>query len=207
MEKLKSSNAMSLKKEYGRLKKHHRGAIRTRLARLTIGSSVGRVLKKGSKERIWHILEKIPVDEIIQLQSEQDYKKWFEKQLGVLARKIDKTNKGNTRIYPGYKWGHATKILCLYLRSVVIDREYFLQNYREKVKYWLYCPIDSQVMSALKRCNVHLPFEKIKDIDTPEKFYAVQDRLKQAASEAGVPRIWFDDNWGDRQWFIQSENS
>jgi hypothetical protein len=198
MKKPETSNTALLKKEFRRLKKHHREAIRARLARSTIGSSVGRVLKKDSKKQIWPTLEKIPVDEILRLRSEQDYKKWFEKQLGVLAREIDKTNKRNARIYPGYKWGHATKILCLYLRDVVIYREYFLKNYREKVKYWLYCSIDSQVMSALKRCKVNLPFKKIKDIDTPEKFYDVQDKLKQAASEAGVPRIWFDDNWADR---------
>jgi len=199
MKKLKSSNALSLKKEFFRLKKRHREAIRTRLARLTIGSSVGRVLKKDSKEQIWPILKRIPVDKIMQLRNEQDYKKWFEKQLNRLAQKIDETNRGNTRIYPGHKWGHATKILCLYLRDIVVHREYFHQNFRESIKNWLYCPIDSEVMCALKRCGVNLQFKKIKDIDTPEKFYSVQNMLGQAANKIGVPRIWFDDNWGDRQ--------
>jgi hypothetical protein len=181
------------------IKKLHRKTIQRKHARLTIGSSVGRVLKKDSKEQIWPILEKIPVDEIVQLQGEQDYKNWFEKHLDVLAQKIAETNRGNRRIYPGYKWGHATKILCLYLRSVVMDGEYFPQNYKKKIKYWLYCPIDSQVMNALKKYGVNLPFDKIKGIDKPEKFYDVQDKLKQAASEVGVPRIWFDDVWADRQ--------
>ena len=188
-----------LREEFCRIKENHREAIRTRLARSTIGSSVGRVLKKGSKEQVWPILEQIPVDEILQLKNEQDYKKWFEKQLVVLARKINKTNKRNARIYPGYKWGHATKILCLYLRDVVIYREYFLQNYREKVKYWLYCPIDSVVMNALERCGVDLPFKKIKDINKPKKFYDIQKILGREAKKIKVPRIWFDDNWADRQ--------
>jgi hypothetical protein len=185
-------------KKFHLIKENHRKTIRTKCARLTIGSSVGRVLKKGSKEQIWRTLEKISVDQLLRLRSEKDYKKWFEKQLNVLARKINKTNKGNTRIYPGYKWGHTTKILCLYLRSVVMDSEFFNQSHREKIKYLLYCPIDSVVMNALEECNVPLPFKKIKDIDTPDKFYDVQDRLKHAATKVKVPRIWFDDNWADR---------
>ncbi len=190
---------MLIKKEFRRLKKHHREAIRTKFTRLTIGPSEGRVFKKGSKEQIWPILKQIPVDEIVQLQSEQDYKKWFEKHLDVLAKKIAKTNKGNKRIYPGYKWGHATKVLCIYLRDIITNEEYFRQNDRKRVKDWLYCPIDSQVMNALKRCGIDLRFEKIKDIDTPQKFYTVQNILGQAANEIRVPRVWFDDNWVDRQ--------
>jgi len=189
-----------LKKEYRRIKKEHRKAILLRLARSAIGSSVGRVFKKGSKKQICHKLGQIRVDEILCLRNEQDYKKWFEKQLNVLAQIIKKGNKGNKKIKPGHKWGHATKILCLYLRDVIINREYFLQNYKEKFKYWLYCPIDSQVMKALeKKCDISLPFHKIKDIDTPKKFYDIQNKLGQAACEVGVPRIWFDDNWADRQ--------
>ncbi len=190
---------MSLEEKYNCIKRDHKKAIRRRLARITIGSSVGRVLRKGSKEKIWPVLERIPVNEILRLRSQQDYKRWFEKQLNILAVKIHKTNKGNTRIYPGYKWGHATKILCLYLHDIVVHREYFPQDCAGKVKYWLYCPIDSVVMNALKRCGVTLEFRKIKEIDKEKKFYHIQDMLGQAAKRKGVPRVWFDDNWGDRQ--------
>jgi hypothetical protein len=184
-----------LKEEYIRLKKDHRKAIQIRLARITIGPSIGRVFRGKTKDQIWPILTKIPVDEIVLLKNEQTYKDWFKKQLAVLAHKIDETNRGNTRIYPGYKWGHATKILCLYLHDIVMHREYFQQKDIERVKYWLYCPVDRQVMNSLKRCGVHLPFTKIKGIDTEEKFFAVQDLLRDSAQEAGVPRIYFDDNW------------
>lgn len=190
---------MSLEKEYNRIKGNHKKAIRTRLARITIGSSVGRVLRKGSKKRIWLVLEQIPVDEILRLRSQQDYKKWFEKQLSILAREIHKTNKGNARIYPGYKWGHAAKILCLYLHDIVIHREYFSQGSVGKIQYWLYCPIDSKIMDALKRCGLNLEFKKIKDIDEGKKFYHIQNVLGQAAEQEGVPRIWFDDNWVNRE--------
>jgi hypothetical protein len=189
----------NLIEEYVRLKKNHRKAIRTRLARITIGASVGRVFKEKTKKQIWPILKKIPVDEILRLKHEQSYKEWFKRQLRILAHQIGRTNKGNTRIFPGYKWGHATKILSLYLHDIVMHGEYFQQNDRERVKYWLYCPIDGLVMKSLKKCGVPLGFTKIKDIDTEGKFFDVQDLLKEAAQEAGAPRIYFDDNWADRE--------
>jgi len=39
---------------------------------------------------------------------------------------------------------------------------------------------------------------KISGIDSPERFWRIQDLLGAAAARVGVPRVWFDDNWGDR---------
>jgi len=54
-------------------------------------------------------------------------------------------------------------------------------------------------MRRLTKLGYPLRFSSIKGIDSPEKFYGVQDMLAQAAAEVGVFRIWFDDIWGDRQ--------
>jgi hypothetical protein len=35
----------------------------------------------------------------------------------------------------------------------------------------------------------------ISGIDSPRKFWHVQDTLGAAGARAGVPRVWFDDNW------------
>jgi hypothetical protein len=76
---------------------------------------------------------------------------------------------------------------------------YFTDAEAAVIVPWLYSPIDGVVIRRLGRLNGPLPFRKIKDIDEPEKFYRVQDLLGQAAAKVGVPRVWFDDNWGDRQ--------
>jgi hypothetical protein len=59
-------------------------------------------------------------------------------------------------------------------------------------------PIDSQVIKKIRALGCTLPFNKIKDINTAEKFYSVQDLLGRAASAENIPRIWFDDVWADR---------
>jgi len=188
-----------LKEEYQRIRQSHKKAIQAKAARLIIGPSVGRVFNKGTVHKIWPVLTKIDFETMAQLKSQEQYKRWFETQLNKLARKIKATNPKNSRIYPGYKWGHATKILCLFLNDMVVQRDFFPEKVANRLVTWLYCPIDSVVMKSLKRCNIKVPFDKIKEIDTPKKFYDIQDILGDAAKKAGVPRIWFDDNWGDRQ--------
>jgi hypothetical protein len=192
---------MGLQDEFERIKRRHKKAICSRLARATIGPSIARVFAKGSVERMWRVLPDIPVDELLGLKEQEDFKRWFEKQLDKLATRIKETNSGNAAINldGGYKWGHATKILCLYLRDVVAHREYFASEDAARIMEWLYVPIDSINMARLRRCGVSLDFAKIKEVDTPDKFYSVQNALGEAAKSTGVPRIWFDDNWADRE--------
>ena len=190
---------LSLVKEFERIRHNHRRAIRHRAARVVLGSSVIRVFERGTKDSLLPILFGIPIDEIAALNDERGFKLWFEGQLDILARDIGRCNPNNTRIYPGYKWGHATKVLTLYIREIVLNSRYFPNSVVERVSPWLYVPIDSAIMKRLRQLDSHPPFARIKGIDSPEKFYEVQDRLGQAAARADVPRIWFDDIWGDPQ--------
>ena len=52
---------------------------------------------------------------------------------------------------------------------------------------------------SFEQGKTELNFSQIKQIDSRKDFYSVQNILGEAAQKAGVPRIWFDDNWGDRQ--------
>ena len=36
-------------------------------------------------------------------------------------------------------------------------------------------------------------------VDSPKKFYGLQDLLGEAAREVGVPRVWFDDAWATKR--------
>jgi len=145
------------------------------------------------------VLVNIPIDEIVGFDNQDEFKTWFEYWLKILAKEILRQNSNNEKIHPGYKWGHSTKILILYIRELVINTRYFPDATVNRISGLLYVPIDSVVINRLKNLGYHLPFLKIKEIDTAIKFYSVQDLLGKAAASKGVPRIWFDDNWGDRQ--------
>jgi hypothetical protein len=191
---------MKIVKEFERLKKGHKLALRKRSAMSVLGSSVIRVFKKKkTKKPLLEVLVKIPVGDLGQIRSEREYKRWFEKFLRLVARVIERTNSHNRRIYPGYMWGHAAKVLNLYLRDIVHNSRFFSDSAVKRIGFWLYVPIDGILLKRLRKLDCQTKLKAIKDIDSAEKFYGVQNILTKAAAEVGVPRIWFDDNWADRQ--------
>jgi hypothetical protein len=119
--------------------------------------------------------------------------------MGKVAEVIKRLNGENPKIFPGYLWGHSTKVLTLYVREIVLNSRYFTDRQVEQMSCWLYTPIDSIIIKRLLDRGAQLSFRSIKQIDTAEKFYSVQELLGEAAAQVGVPRVWFDDNWGDRQ--------
>jgi hypothetical protein len=190
---------MSLIAEFERIKVDHRKALRHRAARIVLGPSVVRVYQKGASKRLFEVLVAIPVDELAEIKTQGQFRTWFEHRLDGLASVLHELHQGDGRIYPGYKWGHATKVLTLYLREIVLNSRYFQDGEIDRIVPFLYTPIDDIAMKRFKKLGYRLPFQAINQVDTPEKFYDAQDLLGQAAAEVGVPRIWFDDNWGDRQ--------
>lgn len=146
-----------------------------------------------------HLADKVDLDGLKAIKSPKAYRKWFKRELDRLAPVIRKNNKQNKRINPGYKWGHASKVLCLYVRDVVLCSRYFADADAKRIEEWLYVPIDGIVMRDLKSLGERFPFEKIREIATARNFYLVQEKiLGEAARKAGVPRVWFDDVWGSR---------
>lgn len=190
---------MKLVQEYERIKKDHKQAIQIRAARVVIGPSVGRVFAPGTVKKLRPVLAEMDLTSMETITTQKQFKLWFEGRLNILARAIKRTNPNNTRIYPGYKWGHATKILCLFLNDIMVHRAYFNNKTARRLVKFLYAPIDGIVIERLNRLGIAMPFAKIKEIDAASKFYGLQDILGEAAKKAKVPRIWFDDNWGDRQ--------
>jgi len=189
----------TLDDEFGRLKAHHRSALRKTTARVVLGPSVMRVYAKGTRDALLPHLPTLDVDRITLFRSQDSYSTWFDEQVSGIAKVIDRHNPRNSRIRPGLKWGHATKILALYMRDLVLGSRYFSDKDAAKIAPFLHVPVDSVVIGRLRKLGVSPPFTKIKDIDNRKKFYGVQDVLASAAKLHGIPRVWFDDNWGDRQ--------
>lgn len=188
-----------LEREFERIKLDHHEALKATAARVVLGSSVIRVFEKGTKKKLMTVLARIRIDGLYKVRNQQQFKLWFEKELNKVAVAVRKTNRANCRIYPGYKWGHSTKVLTLYIREMVLKSRHFNDNQVKRISSWLYIPIDSIAIKRLRKLGVKLPFNNIKEICTSKMFYGTQDILAKAAIKANVPRIWFDDNWGDRQ--------
>ena len=188
-----------LNDEFRRIKEQHPEALKKTIARVVLGPSVMRVYAKGTRDALLPLLPKLDVDTITQFKNQEQFSAWFDEHVGRIAKVIDQHNPRNTRIRPGLKWGHATKIMALYVRDLVLSSRYFSYTAAAKVSAFLHVPVDSVVIGRLRELGVQQPFTKIKEIDTREKFYRVQEGLASAALTHNIPRVWFDDNWGDRQ--------
>ena len=175
----------------------HRHALRKRVAREVLGSSVIRVFAPKTKGDLLEALHRVPVDDLLKI-GKDGFRSWYETQLEHVAGKVRMRNSHNSRVLPGLKWGHSSKVLCLYLRGLVEHTHYFADSQAATIAHWLHAPIDGIVIRRLRKLGVTFSFRQIRAIDSPAKFYEVQDQLEQAAARAGVPRVWFDDIWADR---------
>ena len=190
---------LKLEDEFQRIKNDHPEALRKRATLVVLGPSVTRVYKPGTKKQLEPVLDSIAIDELKKMKNQEEFKHWFEKELDKIASEIIKTNSDNKKIFPGYKWGHASKLLTLHNRELVLNSHYFSDNEVTRIAPWLYVPIDSLVMKRIRQLGINLKFSRINQIDSATKFYFIQDLLGKSAAVVDIPRIWFDDVWGDRQ--------
>ena len=184
--------------EFLSIREDHWESAKRRSARVTLGSSVIRVFRKGTKTPLMKVLADLDMDALKGLTGQVAYEQWFTAALTRVARIIRRHNRANKKIMPGYRWGHAAKVLCIYCRDLLLNSRYFTDRQVQRIEPWLYVPIDRIVMDHCRRCGVDPGVRKIKEIDTRAKFFHVQNLLTSPARKVRAPRVWFDDAWGDR---------
>lgn len=194
MNNLESSQ---LTNEFSKIQKGHWNALRRTHARNVLGPSVIRVFKKGTKKELVQHLQKVEIDQLKSITNQTEFSNWFDGELEALAKVVRRHNHNNERINPGVKWGHSSKVLCLYCNAMVLFSRYFSDEEASRLSFWLFVPLDGIILRKLESLNYTAP-AKIRLIQTRKDFYRVQEDLKIAASAHQVPRVWFDDNWSDR---------
>lgn len=186
--------------EYARIRDVHARSMIRFTIRSALPASVIRSMSPGTKAALTAYLERIPVDELRGIESEAAYRAWFEAHLEPVARIIRRLSPPEQKplLYPGYKWGHGAKVLALYVRDLVLRSRYFSDEDADRIAPMLCCPIDGVVLQRLKQVGADVGIERIYQVDSKRLYWSIQDRLEAAACEVGVPRVWFDDVWGDR---------
>jgi hypothetical protein len=64
-------------------------------------------------------------------------------------------------------------VLTIFLREIVSQTRPFRDDEVPRIERLLYVPIDSITMDRLRGLGMRLPFKRIKEINTAEKFYHV----------------------------------
>ena len=79
---------MNLFEEFRNIKANHKNALMQRGARVCLGSSVIRVFAKDSKQKIASVLTEICLDELNDIESQEMFRQWFEKELSKLLKQL-----------------------------------------------------------------------------------------------------------------------
>ena len=185
----------ALTHEYRRLQSGHRRTLVKRAARLVLAGSVIRVFVPETDHDIWPVLVGLKIDRLPTLAGQDQFRRWFDRALDEVAGAILIRNAHNRRVHPGYKWGHGTKVLTLFLRELVMSSRYFSEAEAERIAPWLYTPLDRVALNRLSQLKHPNGIRAIKHIDSADAFYGIQQDLGEAAASVVVPRIWFDDVW------------
>lgn len=136
------------------IKRNHHIAVIERAARVVLGPSVLRVFAAGTAAHLWRALARTNVNDLRSFGSQLAFDRWFERELERIVGTIRRTKRGNARIVSGDKWGHASTLLSLLLREVVLNSRYFADRDFKRIQPWLHAPLDSVVLRHLRSSGV-----------------------------------------------------
>ena len=110
------------------------------MARTVLGPSVTRVFVAGTIKDVRPLLEELPLRDVTGLRNESGYKAWFDAKARLVANRLRIRNANNPRVNPGLRWGHATKILALFMREMILNSRLFSDAEAERIAPRLYTP-------------------------------------------------------------------
>lgn len=185
-------------KKYEKIKIKHDEIVLQKIASVTLGPSVIRVFKKGTKKDITKVLQRISFDDMKRAcKSKNGFKRWFIKK----SQKVDGILRTRRHMKGSKRWAHATKITSLYLRALLCQGgKKFTKNEYNRVEKMLYMPLDSIILAKMKElckgynCGIEIP-NSMSGLKTEQQFFDIQEYLRSHADEVAVPAIWFDDIW------------
>lgn len=130
------------------------------------------------------------------LRSRNDFDKPF---YALVARFPSSVRVGRAGSRPTF--GHKAKIVSLYFKALLTEREPVKLAVARKVGKWFHIPLDNIV---LKRVHEHFGKElkmkrrlRLKTLRKP-KYVSILQLLRKKARKVGVPPIWYDDFWAMR---------
>jgi hypothetical protein len=167
--------------------------IKKRIIKIILGSSVIRALPPKSKPSLMTCLDSIALKQLHEVNSQETFDIWHKKQVSKVEACLVKCNAKSQRFEKDEQlFGHAIKVLNLFMGHLVLNSEYFSQEVKARTKYLLHVPLDSKVFSALKNePGLNVP-KYIKSL-TPGTYQAIQKKIREFATKANLPSIYLDD--------------
>lgn len=173
--------------------RQEQASIVTRKVRTCVGASTWRALANNTKLDVTPILQTVDLNRFRACNTETEYRRFFCDELSRVDRAV---RRKNSKVQ-GRKWGYSAKILCLFLRGMVLHTRYFDDKNMARLKRFLYVPVDRIVLKEIRKMGLNPGSRAIKTM-TKDTFWSIQKWLIEAASNVKVSPVIFDDVWSDR---------
>jgi len=172
---------------------NYKSAIKRRMIKIVLSSSVIRVFKSGSKNELSKCLLKIDLNQLKNIKSQDQFDNWHSLNINNIYLSLRGEPENLERLgKEGLKWGHSAKIFNLFIGHIVMMSPYFTSQEIKDVKFYLHVPLDSKVFAQLKSCGVKSVPGKIKAV-TENTYKVIQETIRNSASTYNLPPIYFDD--------------
>lgn len=167
-------------------------AVKRRVCKIILGSSVIRVFEENTKTDLINCLTEIDVSGLYTITSQKVYDAWHSAQTNFVYNALSKKNKDRFEDLAGLKWGHATKIFNLYIGHLIFYSPYFAETkYIKRLYNYVHVPLDSKVFEVLRAAGMKAP-ERIKNM-TKDQYYEIQDQFRKSAKQHSVPPLFIDE--------------
>jgi hypothetical protein len=166
---------------------------KTRTVKITLGNSVIRVFVKKTKEALIERLSNLPVEQLEDIKSQQEYEDWHFNQVQKIYDCLCNKRGNISRLgHTGLLYGHATKIFNIFIGHLIFYSPYFSNVEVRAVKKFLHVPLDKKVFDALRACSIPNVPLSIKQV-TETSYYNLQEVIRNAALRYRRPPLFFDE--------------
>lgn len=188
----------TLEDKFREIRGKHYETIKEKTAKVVLGPSVIRALRKGTKTPLQKELSRVNIKNLITWSKDRvSFEKYFLKE----SRNIEKIISSIHGSKSVNAHAHAAKILALYCRDLILNslscNLIKLSTYN-RLERLLFCPIDGIVIDALREIEggkeLLSGVKSMKDMKKSD-FMKIQNWLMAAAKKTKVPCVWFDDVW------------
>src|ERR1035437_3203114 len=175
-------------------KRQYKHLIKTLVAKITLGSSIIRAFGSGTKPYLLKAISDIEVDDILKIETQEEYNSWHVKVVNKIYSSLIKIDKNIDKYSSdGLKWGHSTKIWNIYIGLLIFYSHYFNPSKElDKIKFYLHVPLDKKVFDTLRACKLKEVPLSIKSVEK-EKYLEIQRLLREASSIHNLPPFYFDE--------------
>jgi len=154
---------------------------------------MARLFKGGTNSKLQEELYSlIKPDQLSRIKNQEQYDEWLNRIV-----KLDCWSKYSRNDIKMERWGYFAKLINIVIYEIVSNREVVSKEDWLCIKSFLHVPIDKNVTHHLNQIDSKIPsVVKLKGM-SEERYWDIQNAIRELAKEYNVFPIWFEAAWSD----------